>query len=598
MRFSYCFMLISCLTVYTSVAVLTQKDKDCIPQQHLSQEAADLWSAVEEGDEEQVRQLVTRDNVNTCEQNYYTLLHIAAQKGYANIASCLIECGADLYGKSNQHTMPVHLALEHGHLQALKVMLPHMKRDINDSQQNTLLHQAVMHGHKQICSYLSYAYPTMLMMQNASCQVPLHIACAQGHLAIVRLLIRQYPDSVHNKDKRGRTPLHVASRAGSSHIVQLLLEAGSYVDAQDCYRQTPLCLATSPEATRALIHAGADIDYQIPSWISSAMLRSKSPLHCVAARGEQELIDVLVENGADLDIQDDQGNTPLHVLALRDSEHRTFAHFVALGAQLELSNCSGTKPYQMARLSRQVERLIYDYPILQDVLQKRACLYCKLGRADFAAANQVINQISNEHGKAEVGRTLYAVIEQCLIIMVRRYQALCQKAATTHDTLDALQKQVHALRNWIHEQESRFSLCENLIDEFADSLLRGEADASLIDDIILPRKEQAARYVDTAGNTLLHIMARSGTISAMYTIYSCIADIRTSHGMHYLTNLSGQTPCDIARKRDQICEAYGMPTSGFIAAYHRARAYYKAAKENAPQASSSFSDIDIYCQGV
>ena len=140
---------------------------------------------------------------------------------------------------------------------------------------------------------------------------------------------------VNYKDKDGNTPLMIASQKGYFDLVKFLAENGAYVNTINnanytalCFavknnrvqtvayllklnahvnhecgvderKKSPLLLAASngsvPNIIKALVAAGADVNYTSPNYIT--------PLMRVAEHGDVQLVDLLVKKGADINAQ-------------------------------------------------------------------------------------------------------------------------------------------------------------------------------------------------------------------------------------------------------------------------------------------------------
>ncbi|GAB9469019.1 Transient receptor potential ca2 channel [Globisporangium polare] len=106
-------------------------------------------------------------------------------------------------------------------------------------------------------------------------RTPLHWAAVNGATEVVELLLEAGADP-NFQDARGRTPLHWAARLNRLVIINCLLEKDAKANLLDLDHMTPLmCAAFASNASRdlitALVSAGADINYQLPTTGDTAL---------------------------------------------------------------------------------------------------------------------------------------------------------------------------------------------------------------------------------------------------------------------------------------------------------------------------------------
>lgn len=125
---------------------------------------------------------------------------------------------------------------------------------------------------------------------------------------------------------------------GDFDIVKAMIEENpEIVNAQDKYGFTALHNAMPEEEFEIieyLIEKGADVEIQNEDGVT--------PLH-LAAFTKTALI--LLEHGADINQKDNRGNTPLHAAVIAGEEHREMIKFlIDNGADASIINHEGKTP--------------------------------------------------------------------------------------------------------------------------------------------------------------------------------------------------------------------------------------------------------------
>jgi ankyrin repeat protein len=161
-------------------------------------------------------------------------------------------------------------------------------------------------------------------VEQAKKNKPLFEAVKKGDIEQVKKLIADGAD-VNATEDLGQvrwTPLIAAASGGNAQVVKVLLENRAKVDATDSHGYTPLYYALwtdgndSEEIVRALIASGADVNKRSPG--------DKTYPPLVFAiwiwEGREGNVKALLDAGADIDVKDDNGLTPLYWAAFNSSK--------------------------------------------------------------------------------------------------------------------------------------------------------------------------------------------------------------------------------------------------------------------------------------
>jgi ankyrin repeat protein len=186
---------------------------------------------------------------------------------------------------------------------------------------------------------------------------PMSLAAEIGHAEILELLLDAGAD-VNSATPEGLTALHGVARTGNLEAARLLIERGATVDAREGWGgQTPLMWASArrhPEMMQLLIDHGADVDlagtnrdYQRhvtaegrPKSLDSGGL---TPLLYAARENCLACVEVLIDSGADLNLPDPDLVSPLH-LAIMNANWDIAKRLIEAGADVNQWDLFGESP--------------------------------------------------------------------------------------------------------------------------------------------------------------------------------------------------------------------------------------------------------------
>ncbi|XP_076454105.1 transient receptor potential cation channel subfamily A member 1-like [Babylonia areolata] len=171
----------------------------------------------------------------------------------------------------------------------------------------------------------------------------LYRAVIANNVADLQQLLSQgaTPDMFYDDDANisSKYILHIACGKGNKESIQVLLDAGAMPDCHDSWGQTPLHYCISMQfldcAQTVLEHLGPNA----PDIVNNQDCHGKSSLHAAAEQGQVEAIHLLLQHGAQVNIRNFDGVTPLMVCAETCGKKRSIEPMQALieaGALVDL----------------------------------------------------------------------------------------------------------------------------------------------------------------------------------------------------------------------------------------------------------------------
>lgn len=138
---------------------------------------------------------------------------------------------------------------------------------------------------------------------------PLHVAAFCGQPMMIDVLACK-GGAVNATDYHGSTPLHLSCQKGYQNVTLLLLDYKASTEVQDNNGNTALhlaCMHGHEDCVKALVY------YQLYTCnLDMTNDKGDTPLHVAARWGYDGIIQVLLENGANTEIQNKMKDTPWH----------------------------------------------------------------------------------------------------------------------------------------------------------------------------------------------------------------------------------------------------------------------------------------------
>ena len=330
-------------------------------------------------------------SVNAGDKEGLTALHYAAKEGHGSMLRSLIEVhhARITYGSTTNEKTALHYAAIHEDLLTLEMLCDQVGVDLEArcSEGKSALLYASQRGNYAIIEALTSRGADINAKDDLRESTGLHLAAIEGHARAIRFLLDKGA-IIDGQDKDGKTALHYAAKEARGLVVYILLSKGALCDLCDKSGKTALDYAryNLEETTQGrgmysrAVYEGIVwvLEHAAVIWVTNtsatglqrASLRGDVPavkmllaigvdteekdnvngytaLICGAYSGHEEVVQALLDSGANIDNSDPDLTTPLHVAAANGHE-QIVRLLLDRGAKINAKEKDGTTPLFIA----------------------------------------------------------------------------------------------------------------------------------------------------------------------------------------------------------------------------------------------------------
>lgn len=452
------------------------------------------------------------------------LLCRTAQFGLENVVKSILKCGASLeVAVTYRDLTPLHLAARYGQVKVAEILLKD-KASLTAVNENGLtpLHIASKYNQATVLSLLLNAHADCNAMDNDG-NTALDFACRNGGHKVVEMLLTKIGCDI-GSDKQGTwSPLSTSSHFGFYKCAQLLLEKAAKIEVCGTGTGIPLrhaALNSHLELCQLLLEYGAnpntssDGDYLISESIKG---------------GNLEVVKILIEHGAEIDVTDSEGQNALQKAAVKgdkalvaylldhgadvyhaDGNGFTSTHFAARNGFAEIVQLlidNGADPQRQTSDGRTPLHSCYHHAETAHTLLKNGVDVNKVTKHGFSPL-----YIAAYTGNVDVVKILLSYNPDLELTSPDRHPALI--AATLLGKTEVMRLLLEAGANVNYQTEAKRFPLQYAVEGNMENILR-----------VLMEYNPEVNFVGDHGKTALHCMNSDSSVTVIKILVNGGADL-------------------------------------------------------------------------
>uniref|UniRef100_A0ABD2WWG8 Uncharacterized protein n=1 Tax=Trichogramma kaykai TaxID=54128 RepID=A0ABD2WWG8_9HYME len=270
--------------------------------------------------------------IDSRDEDGNTPLHMAIHKDHVNLVGFLLRRGANPNSPNKDGETPLHRICE-ANIDDLAVEMlfkicdekhQSMQVDAQDKMGQTPLHAAITKGNMKLVEILMRRGANPNLATNIG-STPLHYSCKRDvdEDELMKRFFEIGVDvnnlvQVDPRDKSGNTPLHWAMKRGHKSMAELVLRKGADPHSTNDKGETPLHIVCAKEGDDLeTVEKFFDVNGELdrPVRVDARDKLGRTPLYRAVLKGHKRVTIFLLRKGADPNLADEKGCTPLHVIS-------------------------------------------------------------------------------------------------------------------------------------------------------------------------------------------------------------------------------------------------------------------------------------------